>query len=77
MLNGILTAIPEDTQVFPHSLHLDASNTAIILEGAITIDDLDLPNARCLTFRLIYALNLEYPSQLRNTFDFIQKVVSQ
>lgn len=72
---GILTVIPEDTPVSPNSLHLEASITAIILEGAVTMDELDLPKAMCLIFGLIYALNLEYPPQLRNTFDFIQTVM--
>uniref|UniRef100_A0A3Q3X5R5 Uncharacterized protein n=1 Tax=Mola mola TaxID=94237 RepID=A0A3Q3X5R5_MOLML len=40
------------------------------------MDDLgNLPHAMCLLFGLIYALNLEYPQQLKNTFDFIQRVL--
>ncbi|KAL1269169.1 hypothetical protein QQF64_031458 [Cirrhinus molitorella] len=72
---GILTVIPEDSQDSPQALHLEASNTSIILEGVIVMEDLEnLPDAMCLLFGLIYALNLEYPPQLKNTFDFIQRV---
>lgn len=73
---GILTIIPEDTQASPDSLHLQSSGTAIILEGRIVMDDLgNLPHAMCLLFGLTYALNLEYPQQLKYTFDFIQRVL--
>ncbi len=72
---GILAVIPEDSQDSPQALHLEASNTAIILEGVIEMDDLEnLPDAMCLLFGLIYSLNLVYPPQLKNTFDFIQRV---
>lgn len=73
---GILTVIAEDSVASPHSLHLEASGTVVILEGTTVMDDLEnLPHAMCLLFGLIYALNLEYPQQLKNTFDFIQRVL--
>ncbi|KTG02200.1 hypothetical protein cypCar_00039925, partial [Cyprinus carpio] len=73
---GILSVIPEDSATIPYSLHLDATSTAIILEGRVVMDDLgNLPKAMCLLFGLIYALNLEYPAVLKNTFDFIQRVI--
>ncbi|XP_077104311.1 uncharacterized protein LOC143757223 [Siphateles boraxobius] len=75
---GILTVIPEDsaTAAVPYSLHLDATTTAIILEGTVVVDDLEnLPQAMCLLFGLNYALNLEYPAALKSTFDFIQRVI--
>ncbi|KAL0149471.1 hypothetical protein M9458_055259, partial [Cirrhinus mrigala] len=50
------------------SLHL-TSSIGIILEGQ------DLPQAICLLFGLIYALDLNYPKSLTNTFDFIQRVL--
>uniref|UniRef100_A0A3B5Q4H3 Uncharacterized protein n=1 Tax=Xiphophorus maculatus TaxID=8083 RepID=A0A3B5Q4H3_XIPMA len=51
-------------------------STAIILEGSLVMNDLgNLPHAMCLLFGLIYALNLEYPQQLKYTFDFIQRVL--
>lgn len=76
MAIGILTIIPEDEPMSLDSLHLQSSGTAIILEGRVVMDDLDnLPSAMCLLFGLTYALNLEYPQQLKNTFDFIQRVL--
>ncbi|KAK9517351.1 hypothetical protein VZT92_025296 [Zoarces viviparus] len=73
---GIMTVIAEDCVASPHSLHLESTATAIVLEGTMVMDDLDnLPHAMCLLFGLIYALNLEYPQQLRYTFEFIQRVL--
>ncbi|XP_026070566.1 sterile alpha motif domain-containing protein 3-like isoform X2 [Carassius auratus] len=72
---GILTVITEGSQDSSQALHLENSHTAIILEGAIVMDNIEnLPDAMWLLFGLIYALNLEYPPQLKNTFDFIQRV---
>ncbi|GAA6082648.1 uncharacterized protein LOC113071230, partial [Tachysurus ichikawai] len=62
-----------DSVTVPFSLHLDATTTAIILEGTVVVEDLEnLPKAKCL---LIYALNIEYPAALKSTFDFIQRVI--
>ncbi|XP_068564353.1 uncharacterized protein [Cebidichthys violaceus] len=73
---GILTVIAKDSVASPHSLHLESTATAVVLEGTVVMDDLDnLPHAMCLLFRLIYALNFEYPQQLRYTFEFIQRVL--
>ena len=71
-----MTVIPEASLASPDSLYLESSGTAIILEGTTVMDDLqNLPDAMCVLFGLIYALNLEYPPQLKNTFDFIQRVL--
>ena len=74
---GVLTVIPEDRQQpGPHALHLEPSSIAIILEGNIVMDDIGShAQAFCVTFGLIYALHLDYPKRLRNTFDFIQRVM--
>ncbi|XP_052444834.1 uncharacterized protein LOC128016716 isoform X1 [Carassius gibelio] len=73
---GILFVIPEDSATVPYCLHLDATFTAIILEGRVVMDDLgNLPKAMCLLFWLIYALNVEYPAVLKNMFDFFQSVI--
>ena len=74
---GVLTVIPEDRQQpGPHALHLEPSNIAIILEGNIVMDDIGShAQAFCVTFGLIYALHLDYPKRLKNTFDFIQRVI--
>ncbi|XP_057178886.1 uncharacterized protein LOC130555713 isoform X2 [Triplophysa rosa] len=72
---GLLTVLPEDTPAqTPNALSVDSSR-AIILEGRIVVDDVpNLPHAVCLLFALIYALNLDYPKTMRNSFDFIQRV---
>ncbi|KAK1154857.1 hypothetical protein AOXY_G27871 [Acipenser oxyrinchus oxyrinchus] len=74
---GLLTVIPEDT---PNSssnmLHLDSVSIAIIVEGGIVMKDIrDLPLAVCLLFGLSYALHLDYPNCMKNTFNFIQQVI--
>ncbi|XP_048022912.1 uncharacterized protein LOC125253148 isoform X2 [Megalobrama amblycephala] len=38
---GIMTVIPEDSPTVPYSLHLDATTTAIILEGTVVVDNLE------------------------------------
>lgn len=74
---GVLTSIREDTpQCSPNQLHLDAASTAIVIEGRIVMSDLlNLPQALCLLFGLLYSLHLEYPKSMKNTFSFIQKVM--
>lgn len=71
----MLSVIPEDEPgLTPNSLHLEGEK-AIILEGRVVVDGLpDLPKAVCLLFGLIYALNLDYPKAMQNTFEFIQRV---
>lgn len=66
----------EDTELQLHnSLHL-TSTIGIILEGQVVMEKMqDLPQAMCLLFGLIYALDLNYPKSLANTFDFIQRVL--
>lgn len=72
---GLLTILHEGMPASrPNALNVDAKR-AIILEGTIVVDDVpNLPHAVCLLFALIYALNLDYPKTMRNTFDCIQRV---
>uniref|UniRef100_A0A671KFT6 Uncharacterized protein n=1 Tax=Sinocyclocheilus anshuiensis TaxID=1608454 RepID=A0A671KFT6_9TELE len=72
----ILGILFEDTDLQPpNSLHL-TSSIGIILEGQVVMDKMqDLLQAICLLFGLIYALDLNYPKSLANTFDFIQRVL--
>ncbi|KAI5092981.1 hypothetical protein C0J45_17372, partial [Silurus meridionalis] len=59
----------------PNSLHFNSS-IGIILEGQMVMDKMpDLTQAMCVLFGLIYALDLNYPKSLANTFDFIQRVL--
>ncbi|KAF7706068.1 hypothetical protein HF521_019322 [Silurus meridionalis] len=59
----------------PNSLHFNSS-IGIILEGQMVMDKMpDLTQAMCVLFGIIYALDLNYPKSLANTFDFIQRVL--
>lgn len=63
----------EDNQDSPQALHFMASHAAIILEGAIVVDDLEtLLDAN--TFWADIWAEFGYPLQLKNTFDFFQRV---
>lgn len=54
---------------------LNPTRVGIILEGSIVMDTLtNLPHAICLLFGFTYALHLQYPKCLKNTFIFIQQV---
>ncbi|XP_039533589.1 uncharacterized protein LOC120482910 [Pimephales promelas] len=56
---GIITVMTEETQDSSQALHLEASHTAIVLQGAIVMDELQkLPDAMCLLFGLIYCMRL-------------------
>ncbi|XP_047205248.1 uncharacterized protein LOC124857815 isoform X2 [Girardinichthys multiradiatus] len=48
---------------------------AVLIEGNIIIDFTTLTDAFVVLFALTYALHLNYPKCLANTFDFIQKVL--
>lgn len=55
---------------------LNPTRVGIILEGSVVMDTLtNLPQAMCLLFGFTYALHLQYPKCLKNTFIFIQQVM--
>ncbi|KAL2085791.1 hypothetical protein ACEWY4_019111 [Coilia grayii] len=59
-----------------HPPSLNPSAVGIILEGTVVMTDIDnLPQAFYLLFGLIYALHLDYPRCMKNTFTFIQQVL--
>ncbi|XP_053296317.1 sterile alpha motif domain-containing protein 3 [Pleuronectes platessa] len=59
-----------------NSTQLNPSKVGIILEGSVVMEDLaNLPQAFCLLFGLIYALHLDYPKYMKNTFIFVQQVM--
>ncbi|XP_042629274.1 sterile alpha motif domain-containing protein 3-like [Cyprinus carpio] len=73
---GILSLENEDVALQPMSLRLHPSSVGIILEGNVVMDNLDnIPQAMCLLFGLTYALHLDYPKCMCNTFLFIQQVL--
>ncbi|XP_048854844.1 sterile alpha motif domain-containing protein 3-like [Brienomyrus brachyistius] len=58
------------------NLKLNPSKVGIILEGNVVMDDLaNLPQAFYVLFGLIYALHLDYPRYMKNTFCFVQQVM--
>nr|XP_020449499.1 protease-associated domain-containing protein 1 [Monopterus albus] len=55
---------------------LNPSRVRIVLEGIVVMDELaNLPQAFCVLFGLIYALHLDYPKYMKNTFYFVQQVM--
>lgn len=51
------------------------TNFAVVLEEAIVLNDIhDLQSAVSYLFGLIFALNFEYPKELKYTFEVIEKV---
>ncbi|KAJ0044101.1 hypothetical protein NL108_006824 [Boleophthalmus pectinirostris] len=71
MRMGILTVVEDDAAtILPNT-----RGHAIVLEEQIVVDDVsDLPTAFALLFGLIYNLNMDYPNQLKYTFEALQKV---
>ena len=66
---GILSVM-EDQSSAPARLQ-----NAVVLEEHIVLQDLpDLPTALALLFGLIYALNIQFPKELRYTFEVFQKI---
>ena len=56
----------------------DFSDVGIIIEGVVVLQDLDnVTLETALLFGLFYSLNMRYPSQLRYTFEVIQKVIME
>uniref|UniRef100_A0A3P8U843 Uncharacterized protein n=1 Tax=Amphiprion percula TaxID=161767 RepID=A0A3P8U843_AMPPE len=52
------------------------SSVAVIVEGNLVMDDIPTTSqALCLLFGLICALHLDYPKGMKNTFEFIQKIL--
>lgn len=54
---------------------LNPSSLGVVLEGNVVMDNINnLPQAMCLLFGLTYALHLNYPKCMVNTFQFVQQV---
>lgn len=53
-------------------------DVGIIVEGVEVLSELnDVATACALLFGIIYDLNLNYPTDLRYTFEFIQKILME
>lgn len=54
---------------------VDPVDVALVIDGSEVLTKCGNKTKACiLLMGLIYALNLQYPSKLKNTFDFFQKV---
>ncbi|KAF1371938.1 hypothetical protein PFLUV_G00275550 [Perca fluviatilis] len=68
---GILTVFVDDAP----TLQPTVNSIDIVLEEAIVLTDLpDLPTAFAYLFGLLYALNMEFPKELKYTFEAIQHI---
>lgn len=79
---ALFTDYVEDTTVgiftVKHQAQSKPHDIGIVLEGDIVIQDLDnVPLAISLLFGLIYALNMDYPPQLKYFFEVVQKVIME
>nr|XP_023674297.1 uncharacterized protein LOC111847394 [Paramormyrops kingsleyae] len=71
---GIL--LVEQGVLCPSSLHLNPASVKIVIEGEVVMEGIkDLPKAVCILFGLAYALHLNYPKTMKNTFQFIEQVL--
>ncbi|KAL7883324.1 hypothetical protein SRHO_G00009820 [Serrasalmus rhombeus] len=53
-------------------------NIGIVLEGQVVLQELDnVALAAAMLFGLMFALNLDYPPELRYTFEVLQKIVME
>lgn len=54
----------------------DIIDVSVVLEEAVILPDLkDIPNTTAMLIDLLLALNIDYPKELRYTFEIIQKVL--
>lgn len=78
---GTLSAIEKTTvgiYVTRETPGSDSPDVGIIIEGVVVLQDLDnVALAVAMLFGLFYSLNMSYPSQLRYTFEVIQKLVME
>uniref|UniRef100_A0A3P9ILH2 Uncharacterized protein n=1 Tax=Oryzias latipes TaxID=8090 RepID=A0A3P9ILH2_ORYLA len=71
---GLLVTTDQNTEMTAQSKNV--VNVSIILEGCIVLRELrDLPNGFAVLIGLLYCLNIDYPKELKYTFEFIQKVI--
>lgn len=55
---------------------LEVFNVAVVEEEKIILHDIrDVPTGFAMLLGAIYCLNLEYPRNMRYTFEFLQKVI--
>ncbi|KAI9531558.1 hypothetical protein NQZ68_039760 [Dissostichus eleginoides] len=68
---AILTVIEDDDAAISPIVR----DVAVVLEGTIVLHDLpDLSTAFAYLFGLLYAMNIDYPKEMRYTFEAIQTI---
>ena len=68
---GILTILEEDDPAVSPNVR----DWAVVLEGSIVLHDLpDLSTAFAYLFGLLYAMNIDYPKEMKYTFEAIQSI---
>ncbi|KAI9533068.1 hypothetical protein NQZ68_026621 [Dissostichus eleginoides] len=68
---AILTVIEDDDAAISPNVR----DVAVVLEGTIVLHDLpDLSTAFAYLFGLLYAMNIDYPKEMRYTFEAIQNI---
>ncbi|KAL2084915.1 hypothetical protein ACEWY4_020433 [Coilia grayii] len=65
---GVLTVLEDDTQ------HTVIDNVLVLEEIVVLRDVPDFPTALAYVFGLLYALNMEFPKELKYTFETIQHI---
>jgi len=72
MTLGIIAVVEDVTDPIP----CDFSDVALVIEEAVVLRGLgDIPNAYVNMMGLLYALNINYPKNLRYTFEVIQRLL--
>lgn len=70
---GLVMMVTENTA---GPICFNVASRAIVVEDDLVMSDIPrFSDAFLLLFGLIYALHLDYPKKLINTFTFIQKVI--
>lgn len=68
---GIVTILEEDDPAVSPNVR----DWAVVLEGSIMLHDLpDLGTAFAYLFGLLYAMNIDYPKEMKYTFEAIQTI---
>lgn len=72
MTLGIITAVEDVTDPIP----CDCNDVTLVIEEAVVLRGLgDIPNAYVNMMGLLYALNINYPKNLKYTFEVIQRLL--
>ncbi|XDV38259.1 hypothetical protein PO909_007703 [Leuciscus waleckii] len=72
MTLGIITVVEDVTDPIP----CETTDVALVIEEAVVLRGLgDIPNAYVNLMGLLYALNINYPKNMRYTFEVIQRLL--